>query len=100
MKHILEPMSERHRRQVIDIYDHYIDNSFAAYPERGVDYDFFGRFLDMSKGYRSVAVITESGSSRLRIPSPIFSCKHFQEDGEHSVLHGVRKNAGLGRDAS
>jgi phosphinothricin acetyltransferase len=56
-------MSERHRRPVVEIYNHYVENSFAAYPERKLEYGFFDRFLDMSKGYPAVVAITETGET-------------------------------------
>lgn len=61
MKHILEPMSERHRKPVVDIYNHYVETSFAAYPEGKLGYGFFDRFLDMSKDYPAIVAIAESG---------------------------------------
>lgn len=61
MKYSLEPMADRHRVHVIDIFNYYIENSFAAFPETRVNYDFYDRFLEMSKGYPAVVVITEAG---------------------------------------
>lgn len=61
MKYSLEPMAEKHRIHVIDIFNYYVENSFAAYPETRVDYDFYDRFLRMSKGYPALVVITQTG---------------------------------------
>jgi phosphinothricin acetyltransferase len=36
---------------VIDIFNTYIENSFAAYPEAKVRYDFYDRLLEITKGY-------------------------------------------------
>ncbi len=46
-----EPMGEAHRLPVIDLFDHSIRTSFAAYPEEPVSYDFYDRFLAMARGY-------------------------------------------------
>ena len=51
-----ENMEDRHRSAVIDIFNSYIENSYAAYPEESVDYGFFDRFLDMTRGYPAVVV--------------------------------------------
>jgi L-amino acid N-acyltransferase YncA len=61
MNYSLEPMSPDHRKPVIDIYNHYIEKSWAAYPDEPVDYAIFDRFLDMTTGYPSLVVRTDSG---------------------------------------
>jgi L-amino acid N-acyltransferase YncA len=50
------------RVPVIDIFNHYIENSFAAYPDRKVPYDFFNVFLRMTAGYPAVAVKDSKGT--------------------------------------
>lgn len=45
MKYDMVPMSPEDRETVINIFNHYIENSFAAYPERKVPYEFFDLFL-------------------------------------------------------
>ncbi len=47
----LEPVSSDDGRQIIDIFNHYVENSFAAYPESRVPYEFFGLFMNMAQGY-------------------------------------------------
>jgi len=51
-----EKMSENHRRAVIDILNYFIRQSYAAYPEESVDYHFFDRFLEMSRGYPALVI--------------------------------------------
>lgn len=51
MDYILETMSESHRQAVIDIFNYYIQNSYAAYPDQPVEYHFFDRFMEISQGY-------------------------------------------------
>lgn len=38
-------------KAIIDIFNHYVENTFAAYPEATVPYEFFGLFMNMSQGY-------------------------------------------------
>lgn len=47
----LEPVSIEDREAIIDIFNHYVENSFAAYPENRVPYEFFSLFLKMAEGY-------------------------------------------------
>lgn len=51
-----EPLSEEHRQPVIDLFNHYIVHSHAAFPERPVSYDFFTRFLEITQGYLAIVV--------------------------------------------
>ncbi|MGA1795858.1 MAG: N-acetyltransferase family protein [bacterium] len=60
MSYHLEPMSEAHRHPVIDIFNHFIIKSFASYLDAPVPYDFFDRFLHMSRGYPSVVIKDEA----------------------------------------
>lgn len=51
-----EKMTEIHRTAVIDIFNYFIVNSFAAYPVEPVDYQFYDHFLNMTKGYPAVVI--------------------------------------------
>ena len=57
----LEPMAECHGHAVIDIFNHFITNSMAAYPEEPVSYEFVDRFLQMIQGYPSLVVTVDPG---------------------------------------
>jgi L-amino acid N-acyltransferase YncA len=61
MDYRFESMTPDHRKPVIDIYNHYIEKSWAAYPDEPVGYALFDRFLDMTRGYPSLVVRTDSG---------------------------------------
>ncbi|AKB27375.1 GCN5-related N-acetyltransferase [Methanosarcina siciliae T4/M] len=60
MKYYMVPMSPEDRETVIDIFNHYIENSFAAYPEKKVPYEFFEFFLRNTAGYPTVAAKDEN----------------------------------------
>jgi L-amino acid N-acyltransferase YncA len=61
MDYSFEQMSESHRQAVIDIFNHFISRSFAAFPEETVDYPFFDRFLEISRGYPALVIKTGTG---------------------------------------
>lgn len=71
----LEPLSPDHSRPVIDIFNHYIEHTFAAFLENRVPYAFFNVLLKTAEGYPSAAVKTEAGEvvgfGFLRPHSPI-----------------------------
>ena len=79
MNILLEPLSPADRKPVIDIFNYYIENSFAAYPEHKVSYDFFDLLLKMSEGYPAVVVKNENrevvgfGMLHAYHPLPVFS---------------------------
>jgi phosphinothricin acetyltransferase len=56
MDYSLEPLEERHRQPVIDLFNDYIRHSYAAFLSEPVDYQFFDQFLHLSHGYPAVAV--------------------------------------------
>lgn len=58
MDFTFERMAEGHRQAVIDIFNHFIRHSFAAYPEEPVDYPFFDNFLAISRGYPALVIKT------------------------------------------
>jgi phosphinothricin acetyltransferase len=51
------PLSERHCQEAIEIFNFYITESHAAFPDKPVPEAFFIRFLEMSKGYPALAVM-------------------------------------------
>ncbi len=57
-----EPMNEIHREAVINIFNEYITNSFAAFLETPVPYQFFDQFLAMTQGYPAFVVRVRSGA--------------------------------------
>lgn len=56
MEMTLKTLAEQHRKGVIDIFNHYIREGFAAYPETAVEYSFFDIFMAMTQGYPAIAV--------------------------------------------
>ena len=73
-----EELGEAHRVPVTDIFNHYIENSYAAYLEEKVSYDFFSMILGITRGYPAVAVrdtggvIIGYGFLRAYNPMPVF----------------------------
>jgi L-amino acid N-acyltransferase YncA len=61
MSYRLEPMTEIHRVPVMDVYNYYIENTFAAYPETPVGYEFYDRLLQTTRGYPAVVATSGRG---------------------------------------
>ena len=56
MKIRFEKLGEADREAVIDLFNYYIENSFAAYPEKKVPYGLFDQFLALTAGYPAFTV--------------------------------------------
>jgi len=75
----IKPLKNDDREQIIDIFNYYIENSFAAYPDRKVPYQAFDMFMQMSEGYPRGAfkdqnsTIVGFGLLRLYNAMPVFS---------------------------
>lgn len=100
MKFVIEPIAEEHRSGVIDIFNYYIANSFAAYPEEKVPDSFYDQILVMCQGYPSVVAKDASGSI---VGFGMFRAFHFastfQRTGEISCfLHPDVMRQGLGTE--
>jgi L-amino acid N-acyltransferase YncA len=65
---VIEPVSTEDGKAIIDIFNHYVKNSLAAYPESKVPYEFFELFLEMAEGY------------------PFLAAKDLAQDGKGGVL--------------
>ena len=61
MKINLQPLTPENRKEVIDIFNYYVENSFAAYPENKVPYEFFEKLLKMYEGYPAIIAADENG---------------------------------------
>ncbi|HUS76626.1 MAG TPA: GNAT family N-acetyltransferase [Methanothrix sp.] len=79
MQFTIEPVRKEDGKAIIDIFNHYVENSFAAYPEDPVPYEFFDFFLNMSEGYPFLVARDDEanvmGFAMLRphSPMPVFS---------------------------
>lgn len=61
MNYELADLVERDRKAIVSIFNHYVEHSFAAYPDEPVTDTFFDRILEMSKGYPAVSIKAETG---------------------------------------
>lgn len=52
-----EQMSEKHRTEIIDIFNFYIKNSYSAYPEEKVSYDYYDKFLEIAINFPAFTII-------------------------------------------
>jgi phosphinothricin acetyltransferase len=85
MKIRFEKMGEGDREAVIDLFNYYIENSFAAYPEKKVPYALFDQFLKLTEGYPAFTVRDEVSADRavgFAFLRPIHPLSSFQRAAE------------------
>lgn len=63
MEYSIAPMSEDDRQAVIDIFNYYVENGFAAYPEKKLPYEAFDKFVEMSKGFPTGSIKDRNGKT-------------------------------------
>jgi L-amino acid N-acyltransferase YncA len=61
MEYSISPISNQDRESIIDIFNYYVENSFAAYPEKKVPYQAFDMFLQMSNGFSTGSMKDQNG---------------------------------------
>ena len=71
----LTPVQDEDRHDIIDIMNEYIENSFAAYPETRLPYEFFDLLKSLCRGFPFISARNEAGRAigfgMLRPYSPI-----------------------------
>jgi hypothetical protein len=60
----LAPITPEDGRAIIDLFNHYVTHSFAAFPEESLMYPFFDRFLEATRGYLTVTAKAADGHCR------------------------------------
>jgi len=79
LKFVIEPVRKEDGKAIIDIFNHYVQSSFAAYPEDRVPPEFFDLFLKMSEEYPFLVARDGEGNVlgfallRPHSPMPVFS---------------------------
>ena len=58
----LTPLTAEDADAAMAIFNHYVEHTFAAYPEQALPTAFFQNVLDMAQGYPTVAARDEGGT--------------------------------------
>ncbi len=59
MNFLFKPLSEQYAAEVMDIFNHYIENSFAAYFETKLPVVFFNKMLEITNGYPAYVLLSQ-----------------------------------------
>lgn len=61
MTYQLNPITLGDQKAITDIFNYYVENSFAAFPEQKVSYEAFNVFIQQAKGYPTLSAKDENG---------------------------------------
>lgn len=99
MEYSISPISTEDCEGIMDIFNHYVENSFAAYPENRLPYQAFDMFLQTSKSFPTGSIRDKSGRIvgfgmlRTHNPMPTFS----QTAEATYFIHPDHTGKGLGK---
>ncbi len=99
MEYSFRPIKKEDRESIIDIFNQYIENSFASYRENKFLYQDFDMLLQMSNSCPRVSIIDKNGKIvgfgmlRVHIPMPTFS----QTAEVTYFIHPDHTGKGLGK---
>ena len=99
MEYSISPLSPADRKAIIDIFNYYVENSFAAYPEQTLSYEAFDMFLNMSNGFPRGSVKDQHGTTvgfgMLHAHNPLPTFAHTAEVSY--FIHPDYTGKGLGK---
>ena len=79
----LAPIAPADKQAVVDLFNHYVAHSFAAFPEEPLPYPFFDRLIEAAPGLPTVAAKAPDGRllgfALLRPHAPWSTCAHVAE---------------------
>lgn len=99
MEYAITPIANDDRESIIDIFNYYVENSFAAYPENKLPYQAFDMLLQMSGGFPAGSIKDQNGRvvgfGMLRAHNPMAA---FARTAEISYfIHPEHTGKGLGK---
>lgn len=99
MGYSISPISNEDRESIVDIFNYYVENSFAAYPENKLPCQAFDMFLQMANSFPTGSVkdpngkVVGFGMLRPHNPMPTFS----QTAEVTYFIHSDHTGKGLGK---
>jgi phosphinothricin acetyltransferase len=99
MEQTITPLTRDDQNPVMDIFNHYIEHSFAAYPETPLPYPAFDMFLQMTKGYPTGVIRDSEGKvTGFGMLRPYNAIPAFSGTAEITYfLHPDHTGKGLGK---
>lgn len=97
MNYIFEPMTMEHEKPVMEIFNYYIENSYAAYPESKLPDQFYAKFLEIGQVYPSYVIKDDNKIIGFCLLRPYNPFPVFKETAEITYfIHKDYTGKGLG----
>ena len=83
MTYTIQPIIDGDHRPIINIFNYYVEHTFAAFPKNKLPYEAFDMFLQMSKGLPTATLKDDKGNvigfGMLRVFNPMPTFSHTTE---------------------
>jgi len=82
MRYSIRPVTDQDAEAVVNIFNHYVSHSFAAFPEEKVGLKFFNELRKLSKGYPFYIVETDNETVGFGLVRPYHRSRVFKRTAE------------------
>jgi len=98
MDYHIRKVKGKDKEQIISIFNYYVENSYAAYPEHKVDLSFFDKLKELATGYPLYVIDTPKGEIvGFGLMRPYHSFETFRRTAKLTYfLHPAHTRKGLG----
>jgi phosphinothricin acetyltransferase len=89
-----EIMAESHGKEVMEIFNYYVENSLAAFPENKLPVEAYGMFLKMTQGYPAYVLRETAEISYFLKPDSAkkgIGTQALRKLEEEAIKKGIRK---------
>ncbi len=98
-KIVFSTLKPEHEQDVMEIFNYYVMNTFAAYPEKVMPQSYFKEFINMSKGYPAKVVISASKIIGFGFLRPYKPFSTFKTSAEITYfIHNKYRGQGIGSE--
>lgn len=80
--YVIRPATADDKNGVIDIFNHYIEHTYAAYPDKKVPYEFYGMLMQLARGYPFYVAVADSNVIGYGLLRPHVPMSTFQRSAE------------------
>jgi len=97
MNYHIRKAKSKDKEQIISIFNYYVENSYAAYPERKVDLGFFDKLRELATGYPLYVIDTPEGVVGFGLMRRYHSSETFRRTAILTYfIHPAHTRKGLG----
>ncbi|MGD0158688.1 MAG: N-acetyltransferase family protein [Candidatus Bathyarchaeia archaeon] len=98
MDYHIRKAKSKDKEQIVSIFNYYVENSYAAYPEHKADLDFFDKLTELATGYPLYVIDTTEGEAvGFGLMRPYHNSETFRRTAKLTYfIHPAHTRKGLG----